>query len=107
MYSTHPVKKIVGAFTIESIIEDDPRKLWERFKSLSGIEKEKFFEYFGNRKRGFAIKIKKVKELAPIEPKDLIPEFCPPQSFRYFRARIKLHELKKTKLLKEGIHFGP
>jgi len=88
MYATYPVKKIVGAFTIESIIEDDPKKLWERFKDLSGIEKERFFEYFGDSKKGYAIKIKKVKKLKPIEPENLIPDFSPPQSFRYIHYSI-------------------
>jgi len=84
MYSTSPVKKIVGIFTIESIIEDNPRKLWEKFKDFSSIEEEKFFEYFGRRKKGFAIKIKEVKTVDPIDPKKLIPNFSPPQSFCYF-----------------------
>ena len=84
MYSTSPVKKIVGVFTIESIIEDNPRKLWEKFKDFSCVEEEKFFEYFGRREKGFAIKIKEVKTFKPIDPKKLIPDFSPPQSFCYF-----------------------
>lgn len=97
MYSTSPVQKIVGAFIIESVIEDDPENLWKRFKDFSGIEKENFFEYFGTSKKGFAIKIDRVEEFAPIEPKDLIPDFSPPQSFRYIKGSKWLESSKTSK----------
>jgi predicted transcriptional regulator len=35
IYSSSPVKKVVGAFVIESIIEDHPKVLWEKFKQFS------------------------------------------------------------------------
>ena len=84
IYSTSPVKKIVGVFTIETIIEDHPRNLWEKFKEFSGIEKEEFFSYFGERKKGFAIGTENVEVFeCPIDPKISIPGFVPPQSFCY------------------------
>jgi len=84
MYSTAPVKKIVGAFKIESIIEDHPKRLWIKFKDLSGIKKEEFFKYFGSSEIGFAIKIKEIKIFEPpLDPKMMFPDFTPPQSFRY------------------------
>lgn len=84
MYATSPVKKIVGAFRIENIVEDHPRKLWTKFKEFSGIEEEKFFRYFGGSKKGFAIGIGDVEVFDdPIDPKSYNPGFVPPQSFRY------------------------
>ena len=48
---------------------------------MSDIE---FFSYFGVRERGFAIKIEDVDQFQePIDPKDLIVRFVPPQSFYY------------------------
>jgi predicted transcriptional regulator len=92
MYSTAPVKKIVGAFKIESIVEDHPKRLWERFKDLSGVKEEEFFKYFGSSEIGFAIKIKEVKIFEPpLDPKVLLPNFTPPQSFRYV-SQLKLKE---------------
>ena len=84
IYSTSPVKKIVGVFTIKNIIEDHPRNLWENFREFSGIEKEEFFSYFGDRKNGFAIGIENVEVFEdPIDPKSSNPDFVPPKSFYY------------------------
>ncbi|PWB53181.1 MAG: hypothetical protein C3F06_06840 [Candidatus Methanoperedenaceae archaeon] len=85
IYSTSPVKKIVGAFVIESIIEDHPKVLWEKFKEFSGINDEReFFDYFGENKKGFAIKIGELEVFkSPTDPRFLNPDFVPPQSFRY------------------------
>ena len=92
MYSTSPVKKIVGAFTVESIIEDHPEALWQKFKDSSGIEEKEFFAYFGSSRKGFAIKIKEVKAFKPIDPETVISDFSPPQSFCY---------VKKSKMICE------
>ncbi len=84
IYSTSPVKKIVGRFTIDEVIEDHPKNLWESFRDFSGIEGEEFFSYFGDAEKGFAIKIENVEVFKePIDPKVYIPDFVPPQSFRY------------------------
>jgi len=89
VYSTSPVKKIVGVFTIETIIEDHPKNLWDNFKEFSGIEEEEFFNYFGERKKGFAIGIWDVEVFEyPIDPKNSIPGFVPPQSFCYIDGRL-------------------
>ena len=89
MYSTSPVKKIVGRFRIESIIEDHPKNLWESFRDFSGVEVEEFFNYFGDKETGFAIKIKEVEVFKePIDPKISIPNFTPPQSFCYIDGHL-------------------
>ncbi len=84
IYSTSPIKKIVARFTIEKILENHPKYLWEKCKEFSGIEKSEFFRYFGNREKGIAIRIVDIKFFKkPIEPKSVIPNFIPPQSFCY------------------------
>jgi type I restriction enzyme S subunit len=84
IYATSQVKKIVGAFTIENIVEDYPKNLWAEFKEFSGIDEEEFFRYFGGHKKGFAIGIGDVEVFEdPIDPKSYNPGFVPPQSFRY------------------------
>ena len=85
IYSSSPVKKIVGAFVIEDIIEDHPEFLWEKFKDFSGINDEReFFNYFGANKIGFAIEIGDLEVFkSPADPRVLIPDFVPPQSFCY------------------------
>jgi len=84
IYSTSPVKQIVGAFTIENIIKDSPENLWNRFKEYSGLDKKEFFDYFGDNKIGFAIEIGRLEKFKnPINPEDIVQGFVPPQSFYY------------------------
>ena len=89
MYATYPIKRIVGAFRIDSIIKGPPIDLWRKFKNLSGISKNEFLKYFGSEKVIFAIKIKDVKPFnPPINPSLLFPNFTPPRSFQYLRNNI-------------------
>ncbi len=91
MYSTAPVKKIVGTFRMGRIIEDHPECLWKQLQRFSGLDNAEFFRYFSGIKRGYAIEIANVKEFeTPIDPRDLIPGFVPPQSFCYMDFSIPL-----------------
>ena len=83
MYATAPVKKIVGLFTIDSIFRGEPVAVWARCKEGAGLSKAEFFQYFGNSKDAFAIKIKEVQSFKPIDPRTEISGFTPPQSFCY------------------------
>lgn len=89
MYSSAPVRKIVGNFRIGGIIEDHPERLWQQLHRYSGLDKVEFFTYFKDVRRGFAIEIMNVKEFEPpIDPRDLNPSFVPPQSFCYINPSI-------------------
>ena len=91
IYSTSPVKKIIGVFKISSVIEDSPGALWDRLKDHAGISEEEFFDYFGSKETGFALEIKDVQKFEnPIDPRALIPNFVPPQSFYYINDSIKI-----------------
>jgi len=47
IYSSYPVKKIVGKFTIGNILEDRPDLLWEIVKHQSGLDESDFFNLWG------------------------------------------------------------
>lgn len=82
VYSTCPVKSIECIFEIKDIIEETPEQLWENYHDCGCISKKKFFKYFENTDKGYAIEIKNVKKL--IKPIDKFNEdFIIPQSFRY------------------------
>jgi predicted transcriptional regulator len=84
IYSTSPVKMIIGAFRVGDIIEDRPAILWERLSKFSGLNKQEFFDYFANSEKGFAIEIRNVERFNdPVDPREAIPNFVPPQSFCY------------------------
>ena len=83
VYASSPMQKVIGEFTIDEIMEEEPAALWEMTKKHSGITKDFFDEYFLNREKAFAIKVKDITRY--LEPKDLIDfdiNFAP-QSFVY------------------------
>jgi predicted transcriptional regulator len=89
MYSTAPIRKIIGIFKITEIIEDSPSALWDRLKDHAGISEAEFFDYFRNKEKGFALEIKEVERFEkPLDPKILFPNFVPPQSFCYIKSAI-------------------
>ena len=84
IYSSSPVKKIVGTFEIGEILEDHPNKLWDTVKEFAGIDTRDFFAYFEGKSRAFAIKIQNLQEFnVPIDPYETMPGFVPPQSYCY------------------------
>lgn len=90
IYSTAPVKKIVGSFLIGDIIEDYPSRLWERFHMFSGLNGKEFFNYFNVNNKGYAIQIETVEEFdIPVDPWEMKSDFTPPQSFYYFEMPMR------------------
>ena len=84
IYSTSPMKKIIGTAEVEGVHSSSPPAIWERSKNASGISRRLFREYFKNKKIAYAIKIKKVIPFdIPINPKEIEEQFNVPQSFSY------------------------
>lgn len=85
IYSSSPVKKIVGVFIVGGIIEDHPKRIWEKCWRNSGIAEDDFIAYFSGREKGYAIMIENPEPLdKPIDPRSIYRDFVPPQSFYYF-----------------------
>jgi type I restriction enzyme S subunit len=89
IYSSSPVKKIIGEMVVDSILSDRPKKLWEKCKEFSGICRKDFFDYFDGKDEAFAIKIQKILLFdLPIEPQKIKYNFIPPQSFYYIKDEL-------------------
>jgi len=85
IYSSSPVKKLVGRFKVGQIVKAKPRILWDCLGDCSGMSEERFFEYFAGRSCAYAIGIGRVGVFdPPIDPRECLPRFAPPQSFCYF-----------------------
>jgi predicted transcriptional regulator len=83
IYSSSPVKKIVGEFKIETILSLPPAQLWLETEPLSGIEKTFFDIYFRSAKVAHAIKITNLIEYnIPFDLNHFGIKFAP-QSFVY------------------------
>jgi len=99
IYETSPTKKIVGIFDIGDIISDSPKDLWDQFGHLSGMNEAAFFNYFRDIQIGFAIEIKHLVILdPPLDPREKISGFTPPQSFCYLKYYIRILPSQAKKL---------
>lgn len=84
IYATSPIKKVVGEFEIEEIVEYEIPKLWAQTEKYSGICKTYFESYFDGIHLGYAIKIKQaIKYECPLELIDDFNIHHAPQFFIY------------------------
>lgn len=84
VYSTMPVGRIVGEFSVKEIHQDEPSILWDNTKEYSGVRKDFYNEYFSGRGNGYAIEITEpFLYEESLDPKDLFEKFTAPQSFAY------------------------
>lgn len=83
IYATSPIKRIVATAKIENILVDEPEKIWNSTKDISGISKEFFYKYYDKRKFAVAYELGEIKTFS--KPK-LLSDFglrLAPQSFTY------------------------
>ena len=84
MYSTRPVQRLVGMFSVLEIVHASPNDLWRSTHINSGISKEFFDSYFQGSTSAFAIRIGRVVKFdVMVDPFIHFENFYPPQSFRY------------------------
>lgn len=91
MYASSPVKRIVGVFIMNSVVEMPPELLWRKFGTGSGIEdRQRFMEYFDGTEGGYAIEIDEAFQLKePINPREYVDDFRPPVSFQYVNNTLE------------------
>jgi predicted transcriptional regulator len=83
VYASDPIKKVIGEFELGLILHDEPQALWDKTKTYAGISQKKFFEYFINKTKGYAIEVKKAKIYETPLPLSRLMVTSPPQSFMY------------------------
>ncbi|MGH7945971.1 MAG: ASCH domain-containing protein [Opitutaceae bacterium] len=85
LYSSSPVRRLVGVAYVDRVNETDVAGLWRLACDYGGgLTHEEFVEYFEGKKTAFGIMIKSTRTAqCAIDPKDLFPDFAPPQSFQY------------------------
>lgn len=84
IYSSSPSRKAIGLMIINGIDKDTPQNLWNAYKSVGGISKDKFFEYFKGKSEGYAIQIEKAYKFEnELNLHFLINDFTAPQLFMY------------------------
>jgi predicted transcriptional regulator len=84
VYASSPVQQVIGEFEVRRVLSLEKGELWRRTRKHSGIEKEYFDEYFGNRSTGHAIEITSpVRYQQPMKLESICDSNRPPQSFCY------------------------
>ena len=83
VYVSNPIKKVIGEFEIEGIIQEEPQSLWEKTGQQGGISKERFLNYFENKTKGYAIKVRDARMYDTPVPLHKLMVVSPPQSFAY------------------------
>lgn len=96
IYSTMPVKAIIAYCEVDFILKMAPEILWKTHSKKLGIDKERFSSYYLNCENAVGIGLKSVckleKAITLEQVKKHIPNFSPPQTYRYFENR---HFLEK------------
>lgn len=86
IYSSSPIKQIVGEATISKIHTKEPLALWAQFKSFVGCTEEEFIKYVDSIEKACAIELSEVRSFnKPVElgqVNDFMNErLRPPQSY--------------------------
>ncbi len=85
LYSSAPIQKLVGVAFINRIEECDFESLWPLADANGGgVTYDELKTYVEGKKTAFGVMIDRVKIAEiQVDPKELFPDFTPPQSFLY------------------------
>jgi predicted transcriptional regulator len=85
LYSSAPVQRLVGIAYVDHVKETDVPGLWQLATDYGGgVTHDELVEYFAGKKFAYGIMIKSTRVAnCGVDPKDLFPDFTPPQSFQY------------------------
>ena len=85
LYSSSPVKAVVGVARVEGVEHMPIGKLWATYCTRGGVDKSTFSDYFSGAVKGFAIRLRDITSLVPRIPQSSLRQvgFYVPQSYRY------------------------
>lgn len=94
IYSTSPIRAMVGVAQIKDVLKLPIAEIWHRFSDMAFIKKEEFDKYFEGIDYGFALLFERAKPFSEPMPLEMLRKqfgFEPPQSFLYAK-----HDLRKA-----------
>ena len=92
IYSTSPVKAMVGTASIRDVLKLAVEQIWTEFESTAFIERDQFDKYFEGLDHGFALVFDDVKAFSRPLPLSELREkfgFEPPQSLLYAKRDLR------------------
>jgi len=94
IYSTSPIRAMVGAAEIRDVLKLPVRQIWDEFEQHACIEKHDFDKYFEGLEYGYVLLFEDAKPFVreiPLEELRSQFGFEPPQSFLYAK-----HDLRRA-----------
>lgn len=97
LYSSTPVKAVIGSARIVAIDEATPERLWARVGPSAGVTRTEFDDYFEGADVGYGLHLEAVRRLPRPIPLTALRSLGlePPQSFRYLTG-WQQHQLAST-----------
>ncbi len=92
IYSTSPVRAMVGVAEIKGVLKLSVSQIWERFEDVACIQRADFDKYFDGVDHGFALVFSEVRAFSTPLPLTVLREkfgFEPPQSFLYAKHNLR------------------
>jgi predicted transcriptional regulator len=85
LYSSSPVQRLVGVAYVDGVREASVARLWQLACEYGGgVTYDELVEYFAGKETAYGIMIKGTRTAERrVDPKDLFPDFSPPQSLQY------------------------
>ncbi len=84
IYSTRPVQRLVGCFSVSHVTAGSPTQIWRKFGDVGGISKPRFRSYYAGAEQAVAIGVGDLVVFRqPLELSALGRRTRPPQSFFY------------------------
>jgi predicted transcriptional regulator len=84
IYSTSPVQKVVGYFSVAKVAIGLPKAIWSEYKHVAGIKSSEFVRYYEGAKQAVAIEVERMHKLPDPLPLSILGKgLRPPQSFQY------------------------
>lgn len=103
LYSSAPIQKLVGVAVIDRIEECDFESLWTLADANGGgVTYDELKAYVDRKTTAFGVMIDRVKTAeVQVDPKDLFPDFTPPQSFLYL-GPVDFHRVMRAMFPSDG-----
>ena len=93
VYESTPTKAVVGYFETKKIVKNSPEAIWTTLKSDIGVSEKEFFEYFYQKRWGYALKIDNPKlfdrKISLQELREVYGHWNPPQNFQYLKEGLE------------------
>lgn len=96
IYASAPIQRLVGIVKVAEVVRAKPTTLWGYCsKRGGGLSKAELSAYLDGKDTGFAVLLMDARRFSQsVDPRKIIKDFSPPQSFRYL-ANTEIRKLEK------------